>query len=467
MSRSPAEDAEGDTGHTASAPEAKDAPDAEGGIGQQPGRDRTGTGSPMKVAFLVNDLQLSGGVGVVAQHAHRLSESRGWDVTLVLVREQEGPSWHGYDILPDLHVRSRSEALHEEYDVAVATWWETVFSLFELSARRHVCFVQSLEDRFYRYDEAERLGAALALDLPVAFITEARWIARTIRALRPDASCRLVRNGIDKDAFPPLASVPVHTRGPLRVMIEGSPEAWFKRVPEAIDAAAAMRQPHHVTVVCPDPAALGPVAADEVIGPLSHREMAEVYSRSHVVLKLSSVEGMFGPPLEGFHRGTTCVVTPVTGHEEYVEHGWNGMLADWEDLRGTARQLDLLAKDPELLHFLRVNALETARSWPSWDQASQFMAAALIEIVREPPPAGHTGSARLLADLRGGLELYGGHLRERADFARRALRFERRIVKVKDSRPVRSTLALRRYRAVRLAARPLRPVKQRLRSMLS
>ncbi len=84
---------------------------------------------------------------------------------------------------------------------------------------------------------------------------------------------------------------------------------------------------------------------------------------------------MFGPPLEGFHRGATCVVTPVTGHEEYVEHGWNGLLTDWEDLRGTARQLDLLARDRELLHFLRSNALETARAWPSWEQSSQFMAA--------------------------------------------------------------------------------------------
>ena len=185
-----------------------------------------------------------------------------------------------------------------------------------------------------------------------------------------------------------------------------------------------------------------------------------------MLLKLSSVEGMFGPPLEGFHRGATCVVTPVTGHDEYVEHGWNGMLVDWEDLGGTARQLDLLARDRELLHFLRVNALETARSWPSWDQSSEFMAGALLEIAREPPPAPGPGSARLLADLRGDLEIYGGQLRERADFARRALRFERRIVRVTESRPVRRGLALRRYRAVKYAARPLRPLTRRVRAML-
>jgi glycosyltransferase involved in cell wall biosynthesis len=421
----------------------------------------------VRVAFLVNDLQLSGGVGVVINHARRLSELDGWNVTLVLVRAEEGPSWHGYEQLPHLHVRSREDALGERYDVAVATWWETTFTLFELRAERHAYFVQSLEDRFYRHDEAERLGAALTLDLPVAFITEARWIADTLAGLRPDAPCYLVRNGVDKEIFAPPERVPIADEAPLRVLIEGSPTAWFKHVPAAIDAAAAMSEPRHVTVVTGQRKELGEVAADEVVGPLSHREMADAYARSQVVLKLSSVEGMFGPPLEGFHCGATCVVTPVTGHEEYIEHGWNGLLTDWDDLRGTARQLDLLARDRELLHFLRSNALETARAWPSWGQSSQFMAAALLAIARRPQPAATAGTARLLADVRGGLEVYSGHLRERLDYARRATRFERRIARVRRLAVVRWLLSLRRYRVVRLAARPLRPISRRVRRLLS
>ncbi len=421
----------------------------------------------MKVAFLVNDLQLSGGVGVVVQHACQLSTIEGWDVTLVLVREEEGASWHGYEQLPHLHVRSREQALDERYDVAVATWWETTFTLFELAAGRYAYFVQSLEDRFYHHDEAERFGAGLTLDLPVAFITEADWIRQTIAALRPDAPCYLVRNGIDKDVFAPLEHPPVNTGNPLRVLIEGSPGSWFKHVHGAIQAAAAMREPHHVTVVCGDRKALGDVIADQIVGPLSHREMSELYGRTDVVLKLSSVEGMFGPPLEGFHRGATCVVTPVTGHEEYVEHGWNGLLVDWDDLLGTARQLDLLARDRELLHFLRTNALETARAWPSWEQSSQFMAAALLRIGREPSPSASTAAARLLADLRGDIDLNSRYLRERLDFAHRAARFERPLARLRESATGRTLIATRRNRVVKVLAYPLRPLTARVRRLLS
>ena len=105
-----------------------------------------------------------------------------------------------------------------------------------------------------------------------------------------------------------------------------------------------------------------------------------------MLLKLSRVEGMFGPPLEAFHKGATCVVTPVTGHDEYVVHGENGLVVDWDDPPGTTRALDLLARDRALLHRLRCGALATARAWPSWEQQGQVMAAALLALRREPPP---------------------------------------------------------------------------------
>ena len=378
----------------------------------------------MKVAFLVNDLQLSGGIGVVVRHARGLAAHHDMDVSLVLVRDWDLPHWSGYDDLPHLHVISLEEARERRFDVAVATWWETTFSLFTVPAKRHAYFVQSLEDRFYEPDNAERVGAALTLDLPVAFITEARWIQRTLGELRPDAPCHLVRNGIDKEVFASPATVEPNVAAPLRILIEGDPTVWFKGVREAAKAAMAVRAPRRVTVVTGQPEALE-VDVDRVITHVPHREMAALYADTDVVLKLSRVEGMFGPPLEGFHMGATCVTTEVTGHDEYIEHGRNALLVDWDDQTGTTRQLELLAKDRRLLHELRSNALATARGWPDWSHATQFMAIALHRIATSKEPDATRAAEAMMADLRGGIEQYGVHLQERLEYARDAAKLEK------------------------------------------
>ena len=405
----------------------------------------------MKVCFVINDLALSGGIGVIVQHARQLNAHHGFDARLVLAREQVEETWR-YDALAHVPVLALDEAREEHWDVVVGTWWETLHAAFTIPGDRHAYFIQSLEDRFYFRDQPERAGAATTLGLPVSFITEARWIRDTLRAVRPDADTFLVRNGIDKGDFPPIERVEPRIEGPLRVLVEGNPSVWFKHVPEAIDAAAAMQQPHHVTVVSGERAELSDAPIDELLSGLSHREMADVYARTDVLLKLSAVEGMFGPPLEAFHRGATCVVTPVTGHEEYVQHGFNGLICDWDDKLGTARALDTLAADRRLLHYLRTNALETARAWPTWEQSSQFMAGALREIHRRPPPDPAPAAARMLAEVRASVEAHRGHLAERNGYARQVERIERitkqpavaRVLRQRRRRSVQRLLALAR-----------------------
>jgi glycosyltransferase involved in cell wall biosynthesis len=415
----------------------------------------------VRVAFVVNDLQLSGGIGAVVAHARELSARHGFDVTLVLAREQEHPHWE-HDALPDIAIRSLSEARDEQYDIAISTWWETAFVLFELEAERYASFVQSLEDRFYRPHDVDRIGARLVLDLPVSFITEARWIAETLRDLRPDAPCYFVRNGIDKSVFASPEHIEPRVDGPLRILVEGYASSWFKGVNDAIEAVRLMREPHHLTVVAPNRDGLRADGADAVIGPIPQRDLAALYAQSDVLLKLSRVEGMYGPPLEAFHMGATCVTTEVTGHDEYIEHGVNALLCDWDDPRGTARQLDLLAHDRVLLHRLRVGALETAATWPTWQQAGQFMAGALHRIRAEPPPAAPRAMARMMSDVRISLDELGRAYRERSALERELHTF-RRIKRVPG---IRHALALRRRRAGRLALRMARPVTTRVRRRL-
>ena len=358
----------------------------------------------MRVAFLLKDLQLSGGVGVIITHARNLAAEHGFDVSLVTTDALDDPDWE-YEHLPHIHVMTLSEALEEEFDIAISTRWETAYSLFLLRAKRYASFVQSIEDRFYEpHESIERLSARLTLDLPVAFITEASWIAETLGQLRPDASVHLVRNGIDKQVFAPVEAIEPNIDEPLRVLIEGSPESWYKGIGNAINSVKAMKEPKRLTLVCPNRIGLAPEDAALAIGPLSQMELAAIYSDTDVLVKLSRVEGMYGPPLEGFHRGATCVTTEVTGHDEYIEHGVNALICDWDDERGTAAQLDLLARDRELLARLRREALATARKWPNWEESSSKFAVALNEIAVEPSPDRPDYLPGMLLRLRVGLE---------------------------------------------------------------
>jgi glycosyltransferase involved in cell wall biosynthesis len=406
----------------------------------------------VKVGFVVPDTHLSGGIGTVAEHAKRLKFDHGFDVSLVLDREMPG-QWT-YEQLEGVPLLQLADAQEQSFDVVVATWWETTYALFTLESARYAYFVQSLEDRFFPKEHLpQQIAAGQTYGLPVSFITEARWIQRTLHELRPDASCYLVRNGIDKANFTLPDEVDVRLDGPLRIVVEGRPSVWFKGVPEALESASRMEAPHHVTVVAADRSGLSG-AYDRVLGPLTHRELAGVYAETDVLLKLSRVEGMFGPPLEAFHRGATCVITPVTGHEEYVRHGWNGLVVDWDDTRGTARMLDLLARDRRLLHYLRTNAVATARGWPSWDQSSQFMAIAL-ETIRERPAEGtRAAGLRLASDFRTSLETYALERRARRELALAA-------ATLSWAPPLFHRLVAMRW--FRLLARPARPLYRRLR----
>jgi glycosyltransferase involved in cell wall biosynthesis len=365
--------------------------------------DDSSAARPIKVCFVLNDLELAGGVGVVLQHARQLSSAHDMDVTLALTRPRE-TRWQ-YDDLEKLKISPLAEARDSTFDVAIATWWETAHHVFELNAQRYAYFVQNFEDRFYQPRDVERLIAAVTHDLPFVFITEARWIAETLKELRPDSPCFYVRNGISKDVFVSPDEVSPNTDGPLRVLLEGHPDVWFKAVGDAVDAVSEMKESRVATFVRPDKNSTSDLPV-RTIGPLTHQQLASVYADVDVVLKLSRVEGMFGPPLEGFHMGATCVVTPVTGHEEYVIHGWNGVVCDWDDIHGTARWLDLLARNRVHLHYLRSNALLTARRWPSWEQSGQFMAAALKSIVRLPPAPAEAAASYLMADIRASAERF-------------------------------------------------------------
>src|SRR6266567_3679617 len=70
--------------------------------------------------------------------------------------------------------------------------------------------------------------------------------------------------------------------------------------------------------------------------------------RAHIAVLPSRVEGMPVALLEAMACGLACVATRVSGSEDIIEHGVNGLLVETEDYQGMARELLTLLHDPAL-----------------------------------------------------------------------------------------------------------------------
>ena len=109
---------------------------------------------------------------------------------------------------------------------------------------------------------------------------------------------------------------------------------------------------------------------DRVFSRIPVKDCAKIYRSCDLIVKLSYVEGMFGPPLEMFHCGGTCIVYDVTGHDEYIKDGYNGYVVKTDDDEKVVEYINKLCEDKKELNRLKKNALATANKWPSWKESS-------------------------------------------------------------------------------------------------
>ena len=84
---------------------------------------------------------------------------------------------------------------------------------------------------------------------------------------------------------------------------------------------------------------------------------------------------MYGPPLEMFHCGGTVVTWDVTGSEEYVVDGVNGLVCEMGDFVGLRDALRRVVSDSHLLESSEAGAERTAAEWPDWKASSEEFAA--------------------------------------------------------------------------------------------
>jgi hypothetical protein len=338
----------------------------------------------MKWAFLLGSPDISGGTYVIFEHAIR-AQRNGIEVTIVTEDKVSMDRIHWHPEARSLRWRTFAEVSNETFDICIATWWRTVYEMTRVTASTYAYFVQSIESRFY--DELEKPLRKLVestYKLPLYIITEATWIQRYLREVH-NAESYLVKNGIRKDIYSTTGeSIASREPGKLRVLVEGPIDVGFKNVPKTIELCRRSRA-DEIWLLTSSPID-SYKGVDRVFSKVPIFDTAPIYRSCDVIVKLSYVEGMFGPPLEMFHCGGTSITYNVTGHDEYIIADVNGLVAETDNEEQVVNYINMLKDNPDKLARLKEKAMETAQQWPSWEQSSREFISIVESICKNNPP---------------------------------------------------------------------------------
>lgn len=321
-----------------------------------------------KIAFLVWSPDISGGTNVIFEHATRMNKS-GDEIFIITEEKPNVVRLKWFPEAEKLTWLDYKEAEEHKFDLVIATWWRTVFYLHRIIANKYAYFVQSIESRFYpESDEILRALVDLTYTLSLNYITEATWIKEYLKE-HFDQDALLVKNGISKSFFN-TNIVPKAPRrhDKLRVLVEGPLNVSFKKTELAVSLCKKSAADEIWMVTSTEIGAYPDV--DRLFSRVPISEIGSIYASCDVLVKLSTVEGMFGPPLEIYHTGGTSISYDVTGYDEYIEHNKNGLVSFSREDDEIIKFINILKNDKAKLNLLKENALETAYNWPDWEQSS-------------------------------------------------------------------------------------------------
>ncbi len=331
----------------------------------------------MKWAILLYGLGISGGANVIFEHA-LYAYNKGVQITFVSKEKKcsDEAAWHkGTE---KFIYKTIDEAEKENYDVVIATEWRSAFDACSLKARKYIYFVQSIESRFYQ-DQKSLLAyvANNSYEIDFNYITEASWIQKYLKRYY-NKNAVLVHNGMNKDVFNANGrSLESRNKSECRILVEGSVNNWLKNVPRTIELCQSAGA-NEIWLVTPDEIKDYP-GVNRVFSQVPFDRMPEIYRSCDILVKLSLVEGMFGPPLEMFHCGGTALTYNIEGAEEYLIDGYNSIVVEKGDEEKVITSLKEIIHNTVEMNTLKENAMKTAYNWIDWNDSCEKFWKAIMQ----------------------------------------------------------------------------------------
>lgn len=316
-----------------------------------------------KIGYIIPGTGISGGIAVICEHTNRLL-NRGYDVTMLSEDNKKEITWYPNQSVEVIPISDVSD----NYNILIATGWTTAFYLKKLKSDRKIYFVQSDERRFFDKGDQNIKKVNDTYKMDFEFITEAVWIRNWLKEeFNKDAL--LVPNGLNTEIFHKVEPLEPK-KSKLRVLLEGPISIPFKGMKEAFEAVKDI----DCEVWCVSSAGVPKPEwkCERFFKGVPINKMKYIYSSCDVLLKMSKVEGFFGPPLEMMACGGAVVVGKVTGYDEYITNGYNALVVEEGDVNGARNAIKTLQENRELLSNLIRNGKKTVNNW-NWENSIDIL----------------------------------------------------------------------------------------------
>lgn len=318
-----------------------------------------------RIAYLLPGTCISGGIAVILQHANRLQEL-GYDVLLISQDLKTSIPWYSKNKVQIVPLNSK---IQSKIDILIATGWTTIEASKSIKSNRKIYFVQSDERRFYDDEQTKKLVAD-TYQVKYEYMTEAKWIQTWLKQEFGHNSY-YVPNGIDTSIF---FKSKIDEKNRPRVLLEGPLTIPFKGVVDAYEAVKNLDC--EIWIVSSDGKPPKNWKYDRFFEKVNIDDMKNIYSSCDILLKMSRVEGFFGPPMEAMACGCSVVVSKCTGYDEYIEHEKNALVVDMGDICEATKAVNRLLTNETLRKKLVQNGYETIKEW-TWDRSLKYLDAVI------------------------------------------------------------------------------------------
>lgn len=322
---------------------------------------------PKKIAFILPGVGISGGIAVVFKHASLLMAA-GYDAFVINVGDVGDGGWFSSNPVPIVHVSDSRSYIFDRIDLLFATGWSTVEWLARFSAVRKLYFVQSDERRFFD-EPALKQKIHDGYHTQCEYLTEALWIKEMLRS-EFGHHAAYVPNGLDTAHFYPDSPLEIKKPGKIRVLLEGPIIIPFKGMADSYAAIEGLDCEIWIVSSAGKPPESWKY--DRVFERVPFGEMRAIYSSCDIFLKMSRIEGFFGPPMEAMACGCAVVVGKVTGFDEYIIHEKNALVVEQGDVSSAREAVKRLLEDSELRSRLVDEGHETVKNW-TWERSFESM----------------------------------------------------------------------------------------------